>query len=240
MKKLLVLLLVVGIAGLSSGCAHTVRAIEHAKLQVQVKMKDSIFLSPGKDRTVYLRTTNTSEMQEIDLDGLLAQKLAAKGYQRVNDPEQAAYRLQVNVLYFDLAKQGMSPDAMLAGGAGGALAGVVLGGRGWRGPATGGLIGSMVGSVVGGLYSAALHIDTYIGAIDLQVSERGKTAGKSTLTATAQQGASATQTTEIQTESNMATYQTRLVAWAKQTRINKVEAAQAVAQKLAEQISGLF
>ena len=98
----------------------------------------------------------------------------------------------------------------------------------------------MVGSVVGGLYSAALHIDTYIGAIDLQIGERGKAVGKSTLTATAKQGASAMQTTEIQTESNMATYQTRLVAWAKQTRINKVEAAQAVAQKLAEQIGGLF
>ncbi len=190
MRKLLVLMLVLGIAGLNSGCAHTVKAIEHAKLQVQVKMKDSIFLSPGKNRNIYLRVTNTSEMQECEIEYLLAEKLAAKGYQRVSDPEKAAYHLQVNVLYFDLARQGMSPDAMLAGGAGGALAGIVLGGRGWRGPATGGLIGAAVGSIAGGLYRAALHIDTYIGAIDLQIGERG--------------------------------------------------AAQAVAQKLAEQIGGLF
>ena len=214
MKNLLVLLLLVGMVGLNSGCAHTINAIEHAQMQVNVKMKDSIFLTPGKNRKVYVRMTNTSEMQEIALDNLLADKLAAKGYERVADPEQAAYCLQVNVLYFDLMKKGMTPDGMLVGSAGGGLAGAAVG--------------------------AAFHVDTYAGAIDMQISERGKAVGTATTVATALQGASGSTTTETKPQTNVSTYQTRLVAWATQTRIDKTEAAQVVAQKLADQISAIF
>lgn len=240
MKNLLVLLLLVGMVGLNSGCAHTINAIEHAQMQVNVKMKDSIFLTPEKNRTVYVRVTNTSEMQEIALDNLLADKLAAKGYERVSDPEQAAYRLQVNVLYFDLLKKGMTPDGMLVGSAGGALVGAVLGGRGWKGPVAGALIGSVVGGLAGAAVGAAFHVDTYAGAIDMQIAEGGKAVGTATTVATAKQGASGSTTTETKTQTNISTYQTRLVAWATQTRIDKTEAAQVVAQKLADQISRIF
>lgn len=214
MKKLLVLLLALGMVCFNSGCAHTINAIEHAQMQVNVKMKDSIFLTPGKNRKVYVRMTNTSEMQEIALDNLLADKLAAKGYERVADPEQAAYCLQVNVLYFDLMKKGMTPDGMLVGSASGALAGAAVG--------------------------AAFHVDTYAGAIDMQISERGKAVGTATTVATALQGASGSTTTETKPQTNVSTYQTRLVAGATQTRIDKTEAAQVVAQKLADQISAIF
>jgi hypothetical protein len=58
--------------------------------------------------------------------------------------------------------------------------------------------------------------------------------------ATAKQGASGSTTAESKTQTDVLTYQTRLVVWAKQTRIDGTEAAQAVAQKLADQISAIF
>ena len=240
MKKLLIMVLVASLVGLNVGCASTIKAIEHAQMQVNVKMKDSVFLTPGNSRKVYIRVTNTSEMQEIALDNLLADKLAAKGYERVSDPEQAAYRLQVNVLYFDLMKQGMTPDGMLVGSAAGGLAGAVLGGGGWRGPAAGAMIGTVVGGLAGAAVGAAFHVDTYTGVTDIQISEVGKKVGTATTVAIVKQGASASTTTESKAQTNVSTYQTRLVAWATQTRINKNEAAQVVAAKLADQISGIF
>ncbi len=58
--------------------------------------------------------------------------------------------------------------------------------------------------------------------------------------AAAKQGASGSTTAETKTQTDVFTYQTRLVVWAKQTRIDGTEAAQVVAQKLSDQISAIF
>lgn len=237
MCGLLALALVLGLAG----CAHTVKAVENAKLQTNVKMKDSIFLTPGLGKTVYVRVTNTSSVDDGGvIDATVRQQLTAKGYEIVASPENAAYTLQANVLYFDKAKQGMTPDGMLAGGAGGALAGAVLGGRGIKGPMAGALIGSMVGSLAGAAVGSLIHVDTFLGAIDLQLGERQKTAGHGVLTAEVKQGAGAALKTETLVQTNFKTYQTRLVVWARQTNMNVAEASREIAAEAARQISALF
>jgi len=74
-----------------------INAIEHSDMQVKLKMTDTIFLDPiakAKNRTVYIAVNNTSDMQEVDtgmLQNLIASRLAAKGYQIVQDPSQAGY-----------------------------------------------------------------------------------------------------------------------------------------------------
>jgi hypothetical protein len=67
-------------------------------------------------------------------------------------------------------KEGLTGDGMLAGGFGGALAGAAMGGD-WKGSAAGGLAGAAVGSVVGGLVGSMIHVDTYLGACDIQIKE---------------------------------------------------------------------
>lgn len=236
----LTLVVALSLAGLS-GCAHTVKAIEHAKLQTNVKMKDSIFITPGLGKTVFIKVTNTSSVDDGGLiDSTLRQLLADKGYEIVASPESAAYVIQANVLHFDKAKQGMTPDGMLVGGTGGALAGAVLGGRGWKGPAAGAVIGSVVGSLAGAAVGSLVHIDTFIGAIDLNISERGKAVGTGVLTTEVKQGATAVAKTETPVQTDLKTYQTRMVVWAKQTNMNVSEASREIATEAARQIAALF
>jgi len=242
MKKAIALFLIVALslAGLS-GCAHTMRAIEHAKLQTNVKMKDSIFITPGLGKKVFVKITNTSSVDDGGaIDSALRQLLADKGYEIVHSPEGAAYVIQANVLHFDKAKQGMTPDGMLVGGTGGALAGAVIGGRGWKGPAAGALIGTAVGSLAGAAVGAMIHIDTFIGAIDLNIGERSQTVGNGVLTTEVKQGATAVTKTETPVESTVKTYQTRIVVWAKQTNMKVHEASREIATEAARQIAALF
>ncbi len=227
--------------GAVSGCAHTASAIAHAKLQTNVRMKDSIFLTPGLGKTVFVRIINTSSVDDggmIDIQ--VRQQLTDKGYEIAANPEGADYSVQANILYFDKAKQGLTPDGMLAGGAGGALAGAVLGGRGWKGPAAGALIGSVVGSLAGAAVGSMIHVDTFIGAIDLNIGERGKSPTKGILTTEVKQGATASLKSDTSVESNLKTYQTRMVVWARQTNINVAAASREIATEAARQIAAMF
>lgn len=226
-----------------SGCAQTMQAIENAKMTVTVNMSDTIFLDPKvltKNRNVYVRTTNTSDMQEIVFDGLLKESLRNRGMNIVDDPSQAGYIVQANVLYMNYEKQGLTADGMLAGGYGGAIAGALAGGRGWKGPAAGAVIGSAVGSLVGGAIGAAFKVETFFGAVDVQIQEKVEGGVKGVVTTDASQGSSTKLSTERQITSDYQTYRTRIVAKAKQTNIDKSEAARVISERLATQIAGMF
>jgi hypothetical protein len=67
-------------------------------------MSDTIFLNANilaKNRNVFVRVTNTSDMQEIQFESFLKDKLSQKGLTIINDPSQAGYVIQANVLYMD-------------------------------------------------------------------------------------------------------------------------------------------
>jgi hypothetical protein len=226
-----------------SGCAQTMHAIEHAKMTTTVKMSDTIFLDAAnlaKNRKVYVRVTNTSDMQEIAFEGLLKDKLASKGITLVSDPNEAGYIIQANVLYMDYEKKGLTADGMLAGGYGGAIAGAAFGGGGWKGPAAGALVGGVVGSLVGGAIGAAFKVETFFGAVDIQIQERVEGGVRGTMTTDASQGSATRLQTEREIRSDFQTYRTRIVAKATQTNIDRNEAAGIISEKLASQIAGMF
>lgn len=225
-----------------SGCAQTMHAIEHAKMTTWVKMSDTIFLDPNnlaKNKNVFVRVTNTSDMQEIHFEPLLREKLLQKGLNLVNDPSQAGYIIQANVLYMDYEKSTLTADGMLAGGFGGAIAGASIGGD-WKGSTAGGVIGGAVGSLIGGAIGAAFKVETFFGAVDVQIKEKveGGVSGK--MKTDAKQGSATTLVTEREIKSEYQEYRTRIVAKAKQTNIDKVEAARVISDKLATQIAGMF
>ena len=225
-----------------SGCAQTMRAIENAKMTTTVKMSDTIFLDPNilsKNRNVFVRVTNTSDMQEIRFEPLLREKLSQKGLNLVSDPLQAGYVIQANVLYMDYEKSTLTADGMVAGGFGGAIAGASMGGD-WKGSGTGAVIGGVVGSLIGGAIGAAFKVETFFGAVDVQIKEKVEGGVTGTMRTDAKQGSSTTLTTERDIKSDFQEYRTRIVAKAKQTNIDRAEAAQAISERLAAQIAGLF
>jgi len=219
------------------------KAIEHRNLETKVKMSDSIILDAeqlAKNRTVYVRFTNTSEMQEIDLTDRIKRALSAKGYTVTNNPARAGYIIQGNVLYMDYAKDSsMTADAMAAGGFGGALLGSNIG-SGWRANTAGALVVGAAGSVIGGLVGSMIHVDRFLGVVDVEIKERveGGVIGKAK--AKIRQGTSTIVETEREVVSDFQTYRTRIAVEAVQTNIDKQEAAQVITEKLVYQIAGIF
>jgi len=140
-------------------------------------MTDTIFLDPvakAKNRTVYVAVNNTSDMQEIDpsiLKNLIESKLTAKGYKIVDNPENAGYIIQANILYMDYYRETGTKEGGLEGALGGATAGAMMGGSRDSSIALG-LIGGMVGEVGGALVGKALKVETYAGVVDVEIREK--------------------------------------------------------------------
>lgn len=246
MKQFLIVFKIVALVVVLSlivSCAGTMQAIEHSSMTTKVKMSDSIILDAtnlAKNKTVYVRITNTSDMQEIQFEPMLRMKLEQKGLKLVSSPDEAGYIIQANVLYMDYAKDAsMTADGMVAGGVGGALLGSGIG-SGWRSNARGALAGGIAGSIIGGLVGKLIHVDRYLGVVDVRIQEKIDGGVSGTVKADIKQGTSTTMTTERNIQSDYQTYATRLAAEAVRTNINKEEAAVAISDKLATQISAIF
>ncbi len=109
-------LLLFFICGLVTGCSNVIRS--------GLMNSNTIFLDPNTTRTVYTQLRNTSENQLVTLNEV-SNKLTAKGYQLVNDPEQANYWIQAKVIYCHKAADAVTPEAVAKAGPG---AGISSGG----------------------------------------------------------------------------------------------------------------
>ncbi len=240
-KKIAVLLVIVFLSTNLMGCASTMQAIRHKDMSLTARMSDTIFLDPAllqKNRNIFVRATNTSDFQEIDFNGLLKNKLSAKGYSITNDPSNAGYIVQANLLYLGKEKEDLTADGMLVGGFGGALAGSAIGGG--SGSVAGTLGGAVVGSIVGGLVGSVVQVDTYLGTVDIQIREMVEGGVTGVMETDAKQGAATVLRTQREIKSTHQEYRTRIVVQAKQTNINREVAAHAIAERLASQIAGKF
>jgi hypothetical protein len=85
---------------------------------------NTIFLDPNTNRNVYTQLRNASENQQLTLSEVNT-KLSAKGYQLINDPEQANYWIQAKVIYCHKTADGVTPEAVAKAGPG---AGISSGG----------------------------------------------------------------------------------------------------------------
>lgn len=237
--KTFVVILLVGFVAV--GCASTVKVIEHASLQTKVNLSEPVFLNLAvAERTAYVKTTNTSDVQNIPLDVALKDRLSKKGIILVEDPTKANWIIQANItslVYNKVASLGKE-----AGGAGAILGGVsggILGGTSrdsWLGAAVGTVVGGAVGSIAGAL----VKVESYTGTVDLQIQERVAGGVKGTMKTEAKQGTSTTMTTQREIVSDFQTYRTYLTVEATRTNINLDEAVAELATKIADQIAGLF
>lgn len=98
----------------------------------------------------------------------------------------------------------------------------------------------IAGSIVGGIVGSMIHVDTYLGAVDIQVKEVSEGMVKGVMKTDARQGLATTLQTEREVKSSFQEYRTRIVVKATQTNINRQKACQAIADRLAIQIAGMF
>ena len=246
MAKLLAFLVMVSFILNLSGCATIPTAIEHADLQVKVKMTDTIFLDPilkAKHKKVFLSVANTSDLQEIDptvLKNALAEKFIKRGYIIVNDPEEASFIIQTNILYMDYYRQTGAREFGAGGGLIGAGAGAYIG-RGSDSRAVAlAILGAMAGEVGGAILGKMIKVETYAGVIDVEIRERTDKPVVGQIVTNATLGTATTLQTKQEVSTNWQVYRTKIAATAQKTNLNKEEAAKVIIDRLSTQIVNIF
>lgn len=256
-------LAMVAILASASGCAQGMHAFNNRELQASVKMSDTIFLNPetlAENHKVFVRYTNTSGYNDIELQKLLSEKMQAKGYTVVANPKDAGYFITANLLYMGKQKEGVTADSLLAGGFGGGLIGAAIGAHNSNraGQVVGaGLAGAAVGVAGEALMGAMFKVEQFLGSVDLQIMEpvnggveyKQIKAGPSSteLKPGAMMGGDTKveqSAADIKTysglKSNRMEHKTRVVAFAQQTNMDEAQVVRMLADQLASQITGVF
>lgn len=245
--RLFLLMIVLASMNLLLGCNATHTAINKRNLDVQTKMSSTIFLDPicENKRTIYVQLRNTSDKQELDLEPCIMTALQTKGYMIVQDPEQAHYLLQANVLQVGKSDLRAAEHALcggfgsaLVGAAAGAAIGSVVQPESSRAIAAGGIVGAAVATVT----DAMVQDVVYSVIADVQISERAgnamtvKEKTKSKLT----QGTSGYKEITSTQKINWNRYQTRIVSTANKVNLKFEKAAPLLVQGLSSSVAGIF
>lgn len=226
----------------TTGCSNVIRS--------GLMNSNTVFLDPNTNRTIYTQFRNASENQQVMLNEVNT-KLSVKGYQLVNDPEQANYWVQVKVIYCHKAADGVTPESVAKTGPG---AGISSGGAPMQSAgATGGESGmgmagmpdmsammrqAMAMSGGGGGFGGMSGFSgmqpppkedgvTYLCVADVQITDRkiGKSIGRSV-------GGQSSGGAKVQ--------QMRMVGHVRQKSIDIPEATPIVQEKISTGIAGLF
>ena len=166
----------------------------------------------------------------------------------MNDPEEAHFKLQAQVL--SVSKMSITAaEAALGAGYGGAIAGVAVGGvagAATTGTARGTAIGAVAGGIVGGIAetiaNAAVKDVTYVAITDVQISEKARegVVGRRDLQVDAQQGMGGSEQSTFTEETTEKRYRTRVISTANKVNLKYEEAASLLNEGLTRVLSGVF
>jgi len=228
-----------------SACSAIHTSIRKRNLDVQTKMSASIFLDPVSPdkKVIYVQVRNTSDKDNFDIEGPIKEAMTKNGYRVTDNPDEAYYRLQANVLSVakttpEEAQQILASGygAPLVGAAAGAAAGSVAGGAG--GGVAGGILG-MLGTVA---VDAFVEDVMFLAVTDIQLVEKAPEGViiRSDSQQNLAQGMAGTQSQTYSEVGKFKKYRTRVISTANKANLEYVEAAEPLTQGLAKSLSGLF
>jgi len=236
----------IGLALLLAGCSATTTAITKRNLDVQTKMTETIFLDPvpAAERTVFVQVRNTSDKPDFDIEPAVRAAIESRGYRVVDDPTEARYLLQANVLQAGRNSESGAEStfaggfgSMVLGGAAGAVAGRVLS----ENP---GVIigGALAGAAIAAVADAFVQDVTYSIISDVQVSERAPQGVVVTESARQDlsQGTAGNRVLSSTETSEWKRYRTRVMSKANKANLEFEEAAPDLVAGLTRSISGIF
>ena len=187
-------------------------------------------------KELYLLIRNTSG-KNLNIEQKITNVLTSKGYRIVNNPSEAKYWLQANILKVDKvnldSNNGFS-DAILGAGVGGVLGAQRSGGAytalGW----------GLAGAAIGTLADALVDDIAYAMVTDILITEK---TGRNVQTSTrnsVKQGNSGSMTSTSSSTSNMEKYSTRVLSTANQVNLNFNSAIPLLEDELGKVIAGIF
>lgn len=214
-----------------SGCAEMNMAYTKRTLDVQTKMSESVFLDPvAPDKKVmFVEVRNTSDKDNFDLETPIKAAMTKRGYRVTQNPDEAHYRLQINVLNVSKTDpEGAS--AALSGGYGGPVAAATLVGTRKTNDAASMMAGAFMKDVVYMVVTDVQLVEkAAAGVIVRQDSQQNLKQGM---------GGGLQQTTSEATKFKK--YRVRVVGTANKANLEYEEAAPALTEGLTRSLSGLF
>ena len=234
-----------------SGCAASQVLISKRNLDVQTKMSETVFLDPVEpaQKVMYIEVRNTSDKDNFELEGPIKEAIAKRGYRVTQNPKEAHYRLQANVLQVPKTDP-TAAAAALQGGYGGPIAAGAVTGALIGSAASGTYTGLGAGALAGGLLAGVTETVTgsfvkdvvFMVVTDIQLVEKAEEGvivrQDSQQNLKQGMGGSLQQTTSEVTKHKK--YRTRVVSTANKANLEYDEAAPALTQGLTRALSGLF
>lgn len=234
-----------------NGCAATRTLIEKRSLNVETKMSETIFLEPvsPEKRIVYVDIKNTTDKELPGIEYGIKGRIVSSGFKVTEDPEEATYILQANIL--NVGRSDLEEtNAMLGEGYQGVVEGAVIGAV--IGGAIGGdvdeinkgtVAGAIAGGVAGFLFDALVTDDLFTMVTDIQIRERAREGELiyETQDTDASQG-TATRTTQTSRVDDIKwkIYRTRIVSVANKANLDFEEAKPHLQAGLERSIGGIF
>ena len=233
-----------------NGCAAVHTSVAKRNLDVQTRMSDAVFLDPVSPdkRTVFVQVRNTSDKPNFDLEGPIKNAISAKGYQVIEDPEAAQFKLQAQILSVSRASA-TAAEAALNGGYGAPLAGIMAGatvgvatGGSSQNMAVAGVPGAIVGGLVENVVNAAVQDVFFVAITDVQISQKAGAGvtGQRDLQVDASQGIGSSETTTFSEVTDEKRYRTRVMSTANKVNLKYEEAALELNAGLTRVLAGLF
>jgi len=225
-----------------SGCGAASTAIEKRNLEVQTRMSDSIFLEPvsPEKQIVYLRVRNTTD-KDVNVEQQIKDSFESKGFKVVNNPDEAYFMIQANILQVGKTDGTDSESALKSGFGGGLLGAGVSAATGGSGNNVG--IGAAIGAIAG-LLADTMVKDIYFSMItDVEIRQRPALYERITQTEDnySEQGTTSTISQNVNTNSaKWKIYRTRVMSTANQVNLQFEDAQVELSRGLAKSLSGLL
>lgn len=220
---------------IACGAVHT--SLEKSDLDVQTKASESIFLepvSPAK-RIIFVSVRNTSD-KDLNIKSRIMKRLSDSGYRITDDPDDAYFMLQANVLKVGRDNLEATDSYLEAGFSGAAIGSAVS-------SSSDNTKGIILGALVGIVADSMVDDTLFTMVTDLQVRERPR-ANESVTQQQSGSNIQGSSTTVTQSSGNTSvdwkTYRTRIVSTANQANLEFEDALPALENGLVRSIAGMF
>ncbi|ELI5720925.1 complement resistance protein TraT [Vibrio fluvialis] len=226
-----------------SGCSAVSTAVNKRNLEVKTQMSETVWLDPvsQQEKTVFLQIRNTTDKQ-IDVEDALKSRLEQKGYSVTQNPDDAHYWIQTNILKLDKMDlreaQGFLSSGYGAGLTGGALTALAVAANTSHSQTI--LGAGLIGAAAGFVADSLVEDVNYAMITDIQIVEKTDHQVTTTETANIKNGSSANTATTLTTLENKKRYQTRVLSTANKVNLDFEEAEPALIDGLTTSISGVF
>lgn len=234
MRNPLIITLMLVIVTAISGCSAIHTSTAKKQLNVQTKMSESIFLEPvaPEKRIVYVQIRNTSDKPNVVVEEQIKKGIRANGYQITDNPEQANFWLQANIL-----QVGQRNDDDFRG-ADGAITGAAIGST--MGQGDGKVAMAVAGALLATMIDASVHDTYYTMITDVRISQRTTATVTESQHSSMSQGTSGKQMSKSTEQTHWKRYQTRVVSVANKVNLQFEEAQPALVDGLVHNLSNLF